>query len=176
MVHANAAGAALTSPGRSGLTISRAVFGGTQLSARHRDDNDALRRLVVGAAAGGVGGVLRVRARSDDVRDEATLAVLVSQLPRRLMTQGAGLAIIVALETSRPECVPERMLSDLYSLTTAEAAVAGALAGGITAEDVARERGVSLDTVRTQVRGVLRKTNAANLRDFERIVALLSAA
>ena len=176
VVHANAAGADLTSPGRSGLTISRAAFGGMQLSARHRDDNDALRRLIVRTVAGGSGGVLRIRARSDDVPEEATLAVLVSQIPGHLMTSGAGLAIIVAREMSRPERVPERMLSDLYSLTAAEAAVAGALAGGIKAEDVARERGVSLDTVRTQVRTVLRKTNAANLRDFERIVALLSAA
>ncbi len=176
VVHANAAGAGLTSPGRSGLTVSRAAFGGTQLSARHRDDNDALRRLVVGTASGGAGGALRVRARSDDVPEEATLAVLVSPIPSSLMTSDADLAIIVAREMTRPERMPEWMLSDLYSLTTAEAAVAGSLAGGIKAEDVARERGVSLDTVRTQVRTVLRKTNAANLRDFERIVALLSAA
>ena len=176
VVHANAAGAALTSPGRSGLTVSRAAFGGTQLSARHRDDNDALRRLVASAASGGAGGALRVRARSDDVPEEATLVVLVSPMPRRLITPGTDLAIIVAREISRPERIPGGMLSELYSLTTAEAAVATALAGGIKAEDVARERGVSLDTVRTQVRTVLRKTNAANLRDFERIVALVSAA
>ncbi len=49
------------------------------------------------------------------------------------------------------------------------------LSGGVTAEDVARRRRVSLDTVRTQVRTVLRKTNAANLRDFERILAMLTA-
>ncbi len=67
------------------------------------------------------------------------------------------------------------MLSDLYGLTRAEAEVAGALAGGVTAEQVARARHVSLDTIRTQVRTVLRKTNAANLRDFERIVALVLA-
>ncbi|HEY3846996.1 MAG TPA: LuxR C-terminal-related transcriptional regulator [Acetobacteraceae bacterium] len=67
------------------------------------------------------------------------------------------------------------LLSDLYGLTHAEAAVAASLGGGMTAEDVARRRQVSLDTVRTQVRTVLRKTNAANLRDLERILALVAA-
>jgi DNA-binding CsgD family transcriptional regulator len=36
-------------------------------------------------------------------------------------------------------------------------------------------RHVSLETVRTQVRTVLRKTNAVNLRDFERILAVVAA-
>jgi DNA-binding NarL/FixJ family response regulator len=45
----------------------------------------------------------------------------------------------------------------------------------VTAEEAARARRVSLDTVRTQVRTVLRKTNAANLRDLERILAVISA-
>jgi DNA-binding CsgD family transcriptional regulator len=180
VLHVNEAGASLTSPGRSGLTVGRAAVGGMQLSAWHRDDNDALRRLVASAASGDAGGAMRVRARSEDVPEEATLAVLVSPIPAHLVTTAAGLArglaMIVARELSKPEPVPEWLLTDLYGLTSAEAAVAAALAGGIRAEDVARKRRVSLDTVRTQARTVLRKTNAANLRDFERIVALVSAA
>lgn len=177
--HLNEAGASLTAPGRSGLTIGRAAGGDMRLSARHRDDNDALRRLVVSAASGGPGGTMRARAQADDASEEATLAVLVSLMPAHQVTAEAGLtrglAMIVARELSRPEAIPEWLLIDLYGLTGAEAAVAAALAGGVRAEDVARDRRVSLDTVRTQVRTVLRKTNAANLRDFERIVALVSA-
>jgi DNA-binding NarL/FixJ family response regulator len=40
---------------------------------------------------------------------------------------------------------------------------------------VARVRQVSLETVRTQVKTILRKTNAASLRDLERIIAISSA-
>lgn len=86
-----------------------------------------------------------------------------------------AVAMISARELARPLRGAAAKLSDLYGLTHAEADVAGALSGGITAEEVARARQVSLDTIRTQVRTVLRKTNAANLRDLERIVALVSA-
>jgi DNA-binding NarL/FixJ family response regulator len=82
---------------------------------------------------------------------------------------------VVARELAQPLQLRRGILSDLYGLTHAEAVVAVSLAGGRTAEDVARARQVSLDTVRTQVRTVLRKANAANLRDFERILALVSA-
>ena len=39
---------------------------------------------------------------------------------------------------------------------------------------MAGNRHVSLETVRAQIRTVLHKTDASNLRDFERIGALLS--
>lgn len=178
--HVNPACTRLMSHGRCGLTVGRGAAGGPHLYSQHRDDHSLLRQLVAGAASGGAGGAMRVRARSDDVPENATLAVLVSPLPMRLLGSkpgiASGLAIIVARELSRPAPVPESILRDLYGLTAAEAAVASALAGGVRAEDVARERRVSLETVRTQVRTVLRKTNAANLRDFERMIGLVSAA
>jgi DNA-binding NarL/FixJ family response regulator len=85
------------------------------------------------------------------------------------------MAMVVVRELAKPAAAGKRQLIDLYGLTSAEAAVAAALAGGIRAEDVARARRVSLDTVRAQVRNLLRKTNATNLRDLERIIALVSA-
>jgi DNA-binding CsgD family transcriptional regulator len=66
-------------------------------------------------------------------------------------------------------------MSELYGLTKAEADVALRFSGGATVEDVARVRQVSLETVRTQVKTILRKTNAASLRDLERIIAISSA-
>ena len=53
--------------------------------------------------------------------------------------------------------------------------MAVALAGGAKAEDVARFRQVSLDTVRSQIRSILTKSGAANLRDFERQMAVLAS-
>ena len=53
--------------------------------------------------------------------------------------------------------------------------MAVALSGGATAEDVARQRGLSLMTVRSQIRSILGKSEAENLRDFERSMATLAA-
>ncbi|MEP9351097.1 hypothetical protein [Xanthobacter sp. KR7-225] len=55
------------------------------------------------------------------------------------------------------------------------AEVAVARTGGASAEDVARGRGVSLMTVRSQIRAILGKSEAENLRDFERTMATLGA-
>lgn len=43
------------------------------------------------------------------------------------------------------------------------------------AEEVARRRGVSLMTVRSQIRSILGKSDAENLKDFERTMATLAA-
>lgn len=179
VLHINAVASELTTPGCSGLTVSRAGMGGARLRARHRDDDATLRRLVARAAAGEPGGAVRVREHQEDPLEEATLAVQVGPVPMHFAipvgVMAKGLAMISARELARPTRVEPAVLGDLYGLTRAEADVAGALAGGVTAEEVARTRNVALDTIRAQVRAVLRKTNAANLRDFERISALVSA-
>jgi DNA-binding NarL/FixJ family response regulator len=46
--------------------------------------------------------------------------------------------------------------------------------GGATKEAVATLRHSQVSTVRTQVRSILEKTGAANLRDLERILAGLT--
>ena len=179
VLHINAAAGELTAPGRSGLTVSRSGLGSARLRAGHRDDDAALRRLVARAAAGEPGGAVRVRENREDPLEEATLAVQVGPVPVHVAfpagVMAEGLAMVSARELARPSLVEPALLGDLYGLTRAEADVAGALAGGVTAEEVARTRHVALDTIRAQVRAVLRKTNAANLRDFERISALVLA-
>jgi len=82
--------------------------------------------------------------------------------------------MVIARDLATPLTPAAPLLSELFGLSAAEAAVANSLLGGRTAEDVAHARNVSLDTVRSQIRTVLRKTDAANLRDFERIGALLA--
>jgi len=86
-----------------------------------------------------------------------------------------GAAMLVVRQLNRAWLPPPSLMSELYGLTKAEAEVALRFSGGATAEDVARHRRVSLDTVRTQVKTILRKTNAVSLRDLERIIAISSA-
>jgi DNA-binding CsgD family transcriptional regulator len=61
-------------------------------------------------------------------------------------------------------------LQQLFALTAAEADVALTLAMGRSADEIALERGVSLPTVRTQIRQILEKTGALHLRDLIRLL------
>lgn len=182
---ANAEADRMTADFQSGLRIRRAgPEGGCVLVATHSADAAPLRGLVAATAAGGPGGGLRLRSPDTSGARAPILAVLVSPAPARLVAQspaGApegvarGLAMVVAQNLARPAAPPPRILSDLFQLSPSEAAVAIAILGGATAEHVAETRGVSLNTVRRQIQTVLRKTEAQNLRDLERIAASLAS-
>jgi DNA-binding NarL/FixJ family response regulator len=167
---------------RRGLPIamSASISGGnTRLIVDNRGKAACLRAMISDAANGGSGGAMRLEldaARSDHIDQ---LAVFVSPQPPQfsagesIVAQGAPVLILVH-ELSRASIARPSLLGELFGLSAAESAVAMALLGGQTAETVAHDRDVSLETVRTQIRTVLRKTDAANLRDFERIGALLA--
>lgn len=86
-----------------------------------------------------------------------------------------GTAMIVARHLNHPSPPHPGLMCDLYGLTKAEAAVSLSFGGVATAEDVARTRCVSPETIRSQVKAILRKTNTSNLRDLERVIAISSA-
>ncbi len=72
------------------------------------------------------------------------------------ISQPAAAVLIISREFG-PELDPA-ILRDLYSLTPAEARVTARLALGRSAEEIAEELGVSLETIRSQIRSVLSKT------------------
>ena len=72
---------------------------------------------------------------------------------------------------TRPQAPPVELVQSLFDLTPAEARVARDLATGRSPEDIASDGGVSLNTVRSQVRGVLEKTGCHRQLD---VVALLA--
>jgi DNA-binding CsgD family transcriptional regulator len=188
ILYSNSEAEALLSDSQSGLSSARAgpgtVTGASKLFARHPDDDAQLCRLVGAASRGGAGGGMQIHARPDAFPGaSATLSALVCPALRHLSSSTQpkmgtsvihGAATVLTRYLLRPSSPPAGLLIDLFGLTLAEAEVAVALAGGVTAEDVARTRRVSLDTVRSQIRNLLRKTGAAGLRDFERIIALSS--
>jgi DNA-binding CsgD family transcriptional regulator len=144
----------------------------------HREDVARLAALVGGAAmAGEPGGALRLRAD----HGEAGVAALITPLPARLAEaplhiggRVPGRALVMLREIAAPIAPSAGLLRELFGLTAAEAEVARALAGGATKAEVAAARGLRETTVRTQVRALLAKTGAANLRDLERMLAGLS--
>jgi DNA-binding NarL/FixJ family response regulator len=181
---ANTAAEAMAAAG-SALKLLRAVrsttAGQTVVAATHHTDHLALTALVRATALGGsCGGAIRLR----DSGSNTALALLVAPLPRRLCDASSGRAGRIAgqalillrdLKVS-PVLPPSEILRTLFSLTQAEAEVARALLGGTTKQDVAAMRGLQVSTVRTQVRAILDKTGATNLRDLERLLASLQGA
>ncbi len=150
----------------------------TRIVPSRREDLARLAALVGGAAMSGEpGGALRLQ--SED--GEAAVAAMVSPLPARLADSPLhiggrvpGRALVLLREITTPAAPRAVLLRELFGLTAAEAEVARGLAGGATKAEVAAARGLRETTVRTQVRALLAKTGAANLRDLERMLAGLA--
>ena len=89
---------------------------------------------------------------------------------RDIFTRSA--AVLVLTPVTLPAAAPVELVQSLFDLTPAEARVARGLTVGKTVDDIAVDGGVSTNTVRAQVRGVLEKTGCGRQVD---VVALLTA-
>jgi len=151
------------------------IGSGTTVLSCQRAEGTALAAMVGGAAmTGEAGGAIRLH----DAEGVPAVAALVSPLPVRLAGDSLriggrvpGRALILLREIAAPVAPRPQLLRELFGLTAKEAEVARMLAGGATKAEVAGARGLRETTVRTQVRAVLAKTGAANLRDLERMLA-----
>jgi DNA-binding CsgD family transcriptional regulator len=112
--------------------------------------------------------------RSFAVRGADTNAAMVAHVipigrsARDIFVRCAG--VLVMTPVTLPQAPPVELVQSLFDLTPAEARVARRLTGGETVEAIASTGGVSLNTIRTQVRGVLEKTGC---RRHAEVVALL---
>ena len=94
---------------------------------------------------------------------DASAAMVAHVVPLRrtardMFVRCAG--VLVISPVTLPQAPPVELVQSLFDLTPAEARVARQLTAGDTAEEIAANNGVSLNTVRTQVRGVLEKTGS----------------
>lgn len=80
----------------------------------------------------------------------------------------AGLALVI---TSALVWTPgvDSLLQEAFGLTPAESEIVRAIAEGKAVRDIAGERGRSVDTVRTQLRSILAKTETHSQQDLVRI-------
>jgi DNA-binding CsgD family transcriptional regulator len=84
-----------------------------------------------------------------------------------------ALVVLKSLNTEGP--LSEAILHDLYGLTRAETRLSIMLLQGATLSEIAQNAGVSLNTVRTQLKSVFAKTGMKRQVDLVRKLSLLSA-
>jgi DNA-binding CsgD family transcriptional regulator len=112
--------------------------------------------------------------RSFPVRDPASGTALIGHVvPIRFSARdifARSAAVFVLTPVAAPDAPPVELVQSLFDLTPAEARVARGLASGRTVDQLAGDAGVSPNTVRVQVRGVLEKTGCERQTD---VVALL---
>jgi DNA-binding CsgD family transcriptional regulator len=82
-------------------------------------------------------------------------------------------ALVTLRRAAASPTVTAITLGRLFGLTPAEASLALALLAGRSLAEIGAERGVTGNTLRTQLAQVLRKTGTANQRNLVRLLGLL---
>ena len=142
---------------------------GDKVTLRDRRADEMLAEALARIALNDNGGV-----RSFPVRDATTDTLMVGHVvPIKFSARdifASSSAVFVLMPVTAPSAPPVELVMSLFDLTPAEARVARGLASGKTVDDLAGDNGVSANTVRVQVRGVLEKTGCQRQTD---VVALL---
>jgi DNA-binding CsgD family transcriptional regulator len=139
----------------------------------------AVRALQLSGAAG---------LQRGSAQDRVVVSVPMAGKPRPLLasflalrpeaTLGAfgntALAMLVAHDPNRPAHIEPFGLAAAFGLTPAEARVAVALATGRTPKEIAREHGVSFNTVRSQVQAVHTKFGVSRTVELVALIHSLS--
>lgn len=152
---------------------ARAMLAGGALRIRsHRlacDDaelQDRLRAALAKASARGLGSWLRLAPTRAEPAWVAGIWPLRPEVPPERV---CFLAVVLAPAEAPRELSPA-LVADLLGLTRAEAAVAVGLAAGRDVRTLARRRGVSPETVRSQLKSVLAKTGCARQSELVRLL------
>ena len=173
LVHANAAAREMLDDGRALQRTNRGIRGS---DPRAQAD---LAQAIVSAcnddlqwSRRGVAEVVLPRADAHPV-----VAVVMPLGPNNPLMHAGPLRAAVYLldvETHRRSISELGRIRDLFALTQAEAEVTAGLLRGHTATQIAEERGVSLHTVRTQIKLILEKTQSTNQIDLVRLHKLFA--
>jgi DNA-binding CsgD family transcriptional regulator len=149
-------------------------LGRNGLSAARSDENRSLQRLIAEAAATavsdgvGAGGAISLSRPSG----AQPLPVLVAPFSGKRLADGPCWpgAIVFIGDPEQEARSPAALLRRLYGLTRAEASLAAILLQGKDLTEAAAELGVTMNTVRTQLRGVFDKTGARRQAELIRIL------
>jgi DNA-binding CsgD family transcriptional regulator/PAS domain-containing protein len=174
LVYANAALRRIAAIG-DGLGLGAEGLTAPEATTRH-----ALGRAVTAALAALAGkvGLLPTAGTVAVPRPSGMSPWFVRALPMRQASlgeapagfQGALLLVSDGEQRSKPGAA---LLGKLFGLTPAEAALAASLAAGRRAEEHAKRRGISVETARTQLAAIRRKTGCRRQADLAALLARL---
>lgn len=154
LLHVNAAADAILRAG-DGLLRARDT-----LRARHKEDDKRLQQLIAGLRQPvpkqrSAGGHLRIR-RTSGLR---AYAVMLAPAPPGAAGGGNSCALMAFIsDPAVPLAAEEATLGELFGFSPAEARLVLALIAGKQLPDIAREIGVSYNTVRTQLARAMNRT------------------
>ncbi len=111
--------------------------------------------------------------RNADAVPEAVAYVVPIRGSGHLLTGKPAFVLVLLPVAARPAPSTE-LVGSLFALTPGEARVAAGLALGKSVEDLAEDGGISVNTVRTYVRGVLEKTGTRRQGDAMLLLSGLS--
>jgi DNA-binding CsgD family transcriptional regulator len=145
---------------------------GGRLATDSETGTKRLRQLVTLAATGGGGGLMRVANAADES------FCMIQIVPGGVATDNpfdpryAGCALVFVRQPSGSRPVDVQQIRVALDCTRAEAEVAAALVSGHSPNRISADRGVTLTTVRTQIRSLL---TLAGLNRIPELVALLAS-
>jgi DNA-binding NarL/FixJ family response regulator len=123
--------------------------------------NDAIQKAVVKGSSSSV----RWRTSND------IIGKIISVRP----ASEAGLAVIAVTDLDAPAgSISIALLIDIFELTRAEAEIAASLFCKSDLSDIARERGVKLETVRGQVKAILHKVGTASQKQLMLVLSRIT--
>ncbi|MFL6663156.1 MAG: helix-turn-helix transcriptional regulator [Rhizobacter sp.] len=134
------------------------------LQARHERDHDALLRALA-AARTGRRSLLTFASKA---QVQSLAIVPMGELPT-----GEAAALLVLGRRQVCEPLTVQFFAREHRLTTAETTVLRGLAEGRRPADIARDGGVAMSTVRTQITSIRLKTGARSIGDLVRLVTVL---
>ncbi len=142
---------------------------GLRLRADHPADDDQMkamiRDLATGSAAGGALGEILIRPRQEG-------APLILELARVQSCGSSGASVLIRARAPRPLSGWAPLLQKAYDLTPAEIEVAIGVAGGKEIQHMARDRSVSVETLRSHLK---RATGKLGVRRQAELAALLNS-
>jgi DNA-binding CsgD family transcriptional regulator len=144
-------------------------------SAEDARENATLQKLIADAMDAHEGQEIRAAGFVSVTRPsgERAYAVMVTPLlaaPSEGVASEAVVALFVADPSARVVAGPE-VLAELYQLTHSEAELVRLLAAGLSLEEAAAKRGVSLNTARSHLKHAFAKTDTSRQGELVRLIA-----
>jgi len=147
------------------------------LAARVAKAAEPLRRLLLNATVPTGNHAVPPQAFAlDRLSGKRPLHLLASPLPLAQRHRSDADLVLLVTDPEKPVNVPDDALRALFGFTPAQVEVAIGLLMGYTPPEIARLRGVSVGTVRQQVKSILAKTGTTRQTDLIRLLMSLPQA